>query len=114
MATPESIAAAFAEGMMRAMLATPEKPTRKEKPVVVKTDDIEAAVAKYIDTKLGEPQEPVQEPLFPEPQIDYGEPILRAVHEARARANGQPSDEPPPGTFDPNQPGAAPWQSPHH
>lgn len=118
MASPESIAAAFARGLMEAMLGA-EKPAREKRPAVVKADDVKAAIREVLPQLLlqmdAEAQQPVQEPLFPEPQIDAGEAVLRAVHEARARAaameNGDPH-EPPPGTFYPDRPDGAPWQSP--
>lgn len=116
MATPESIATAFAKGMMEAMLAQPE--VKKEpKHKVVKTDDVQQAVAKYLDQKLAQ-AEPVQEDLFHTPVVDLGEDVYAAhlanLEAAQQRADKRARDdgEMPDGYFDANQPGQKQWVGP--
>lgn len=119
MASPESIAAAFAEGMMRAMLAQPEAKAKPEKPKVVKVPDVEAAVAKYLDAKLADAPQPAQEELFQQPGvIDFGEEMYRRhlqnIEDAQARAEAreQQEDGIPAGYFDANAPGEKRWTAP--
>lgn len=115
MASPESIAAAFAKGMMEAMLAQPDAAAKKEKPKVIKTDDVRRAVAETLPTLLAQMAgEPEQQDLFQEPGVvDVGDALYqRRLDEAQARADAQRDrDEMPENTFDPNVPGAMPWTS---
>lgn len=112
MANPESLVKAFAYGMIEALLATDEK-AKKERPVVVKTDAVKAAVREYLDT-LAQQDEPQQQDFFPQPHVDLGDAVYDRVQEARARveARENPADEPEPGTYRPDMPEGAPWQSP--
>lgn len=117
MSTPESIAQAFGRGLMEGMIgaqAAAEPKPKKEKTAVVKTSDVDAAVAKFLEGKLAEAPEPVQEELFAPPGLDVADMLLyrQKVEEAEARAaRAQQVNDDTPGYFDPNLPDGMPWTS---
>lgn len=118
MATSESIVKAFAHGMIEALLASePKEKAKKERPIVVQTDAINAAVRQYLDALAAQETQPEQQDLFAPQHVERGEEIYDRVQEARARveARENPADEghdAQPGTYRPDMPEGAPWQSP--
>jgi len=112
-ASPESLVKAFAAGFVEAMLGA-EKTDKKTRPVVVKTDDVRAAVRSEVESILrpliAEDERPAQSDLFAGlgGTDDYAE---RQMAAARARAEAQ-GEEPDPLTYDPNAPGSTAWASP--
>jgi hypothetical protein len=117
LSTPESLVAALARGLVEGLLGQ-EKAAKKERPVVVKQEDVRAAVENFLKPLIAEetPSAP-QMDLFTHgienaPTDPIAEMTLRRVAEARERAERQGAEEPQPGTFDPNMPGGSPWTSP--
>jgi hypothetical protein len=120
MSTPESIAEAFARGLMGAML-TSSKPEKAARPHVVKTEAVKEAVRQVVAEMLAQEEAPTP------PQMDLftagiedapDDPLARAIREkvaqtqARAEAAERAYDEQSPGTYDPNDPERSPWTSP--
>lgn len=91
---------------------------KAEKPKVVKTDDVEKAVAKFLEEKLAQAPEPVQENLFHTPVVEMGDEIYAAhlanIEAAQQRADRNARDDGamPDGYFDANQPGEKQWVGP--
>lgn len=116
---------AFARGMMEALLEKEDAP-KQPRVNVVKTDDIEAAVKKYLDAAIyggGEQPDPPADAHEPPPPPTMGvvppemETVIREtmgdladVPEPRARFYRAP--DPEAGTYDANMPGQAPWTTP--
>jgi hypothetical protein len=114
MSTPESIASAFAKGLMEGLLASKEP--KEKRPQVIKQDDVRKAVAEFLGPLVEEPQpgEQMGMPFSTDPD-EIAEMTLRRVHEARERAAAQDQEEenpPRPTTYDPNAPNPSPWMSP--
>jgi hypothetical protein len=120
MSTPESIAEAFARGLMGAML-TSSKPEKAARPNVIKTEAVKDAVRQVVAEMLQQEESPTppQMDLFTQgiedaPEDPMAEAIRRKVYETqqRAEAADRAYDEPPPGTYDPNDPERSQWTSP--
>lgn len=94
--------------------AQAEGKPKKEKTAVVKTADVDAAVAKFLEEKLAQNPEPVQEELFAPPGLDVADMLLyrQKVAEAEERAaRAEHVTDETPGYFDPNMPDGMPWTS---
>ena len=118
MSTPESIAEAFARGLMGGLLAGGKAKEKAERPAVVPVDQVKAAVADFLRPLIEEetPSGP-QLDLFTrnienEPIDEMGDMIARRVAEARQRVEERESTDIPEGYFDPNAPQSSPWTSP--
>ena len=119
MSTPESLAEAFARGLMGALLAGGKSP-KEPKPTVVKQDDVRAAVAAEVLRIINEEGPP---PTAPQMDLftsnienhegdEMGEMIARRVAETRERVERENSDEPPQGWYRPDDPQPSPWTAP--
>lgn len=117
MSTPESIIEAFGRGLMQGAMSAQMPKEKVVKHKVVKTDDVERAVASYIEQKLQNEAAPSdQMDMFTEHLGDkpadesefYAERLLQA--RARAQANGKVEE--PRDVYDPNMPSASPWTAP--
>jgi hypothetical protein len=114
--TPESIAAAFAKGLVEGMLGNGKE--KAVRPKVVKQDDVRQAVADFLKPMMDEPT-PEQMDIFAR-DIETGPPdpiaemTLRKVQEARDRAEAQAQEEenPRPVDYDPNAPELSRWTTP--
>jgi hypothetical protein len=116
MSTPESIAAAFAKGLVEGMLGNGKE--KAVRPKVVKQDDVRQAVADFLKPMMDEPT-PEQMDIFARdaensPPDPVAEMTLRRVEEARMRHEQQTAEEENsrPDMFDPNSPSLSPWTSP--
>lgn len=115
MASPESLVKALAHGLIEALLANGQEKAKKERPIVAKTEEINAAVRAYLDNLAAQETPPEQQDLFHQPEVDLSDAIYDRVQEARARAEAQDrvTDEPQPGTYRPDMPDEGKtWQSP--
>jgi hypothetical protein len=122
MSTPESIASAFARGLVEAML-TSSKPEKQVRPKMIEKAAVTEAVRQVVGEMLAQEAAPTapQMDLFTQdienvPEDPMADAILRRVHEAQARAeyqdaarNGEIHDD---GTYDPNEPERSQWTSP--
>lgn len=117
MATPESLIEAFGRGLMQGAMASEGKTReKKERPAVIKKDDVDRAVKQYVESLAQDESPSARELDLFTTGIEHDEPedvtnarldLIAAAHE-RASRNGQVEQE---GVFDANI-GGTPWTSP--
>lgn len=117
MSTPESIAQAFAKGLMEGLLV--QKDAKEKRPQVVQKQAVAEAVRDEVRRLLEETPSAEQLDIFARdienaPVDPIAEMTLQRVAEARARAQQQQDQEenPRPESYDPNAPNLSGWTTP--
>lgn len=115
---------AFARGMMEALIEKEDAP-KQPRVNVAKTDDIEAAVKKYLDEALYGGHVPDAEPEAPPDAHEYIPPEMARVvrdmvgdlgdippEQEDPRSRFYKAPNPDAGTYDANEPGETGWAVP--